>query len=119
VGSGGNYCFCGFGNAGDADVSRVSEEGDSVDVDAEFCHGMLIFKVAATILIAFGTKAVAHYGTIRALLEYNLASASGTVSAKKASAICCFAAKSSKSSMQKSGATRSNSSPHRRHFIEE
>jgi hypothetical protein len=56
VGSGGNYCFCGFGNAGDTDVSRVSEEGDSVDVNAEFSHEMFIFKVDATILIAFGTK---------------------------------------------------------------
>lgn len=42
VGSGSNYCFCGFDNAGDADVSGVSEEGDSVDVDAEFSHGMCV-----------------------------------------------------------------------------
>ena len=57
LGSGGDYCFCGFDNAGDTDASRVSEEGDSVDVNAEFSHGRLIFKVDATILIAFGRKA--------------------------------------------------------------
>ena len=31
--------FCGFRNAGDADIARVSQESDSVDVDAEFSHG--------------------------------------------------------------------------------